>query len=314
MPEIRRGQGKRGTGPDRPDLRSRHVRRRISAEGRGARRRHRQFRLCRRACGRRRRSATSRAGRSRSRRRRPSSELSAGASYPVNYPRNYPNRAAPAELWRAVNGPISLAAPGVAAAGRRDRSAGRGRAASSAIARAPIWRAPAYPPRDRYPQRAAHLIRRHPDIARQPPLPRLGPAQGNPVSAVGPVAVKPAATLACPIVSVLDRWLADSVQPAAHALVRRARGRDQADLGLFLPRHERQSERAYFRARLRQRARHRRLHARRRPPHHREGRLARHAGRAGLSARRAGRGLPAVQHRAGAGLEPSITTITSTST
>jgi Extensin-like protein C-terminus len=35
------------------------------------------------------------------------------------------------------------------------------------------------------------------------------------VSAVGPVAVKPVATLACPIVSVLDRWLADSVQPAA---------------------------------------------------------------------------------------------------
>jgi hypothetical protein len=29
------------------------------------------------------------------------------------------------------------------------------------------------------------------------------------------VAVKPAATLACPIVSVLDRWLAESVQPAA---------------------------------------------------------------------------------------------------
>ena len=87
------------------------------------------------------------------------------------------------------------------------------------------------------------------------------------------------------------------------ALVRRARRRDQADLGLFLPRHERQSARAYFRARLRQRARHRGLHARRRPPHHGEGRLARHAGRAGLSARRAGGRLPAVQHRAGAGLQ-----------
>ena len=46
-------------------------------------------------------------------------------------------------------------------------------------------------------------------------MPRLGPAQGNSVAAFGPVAVKPAATLACPIVSVLDRWLADSVQPAA---------------------------------------------------------------------------------------------------
>ena len=45
--------------------------------------------------------------------------------------------------------------------------------------------------------------------------PPLGPARGDPVTAVGPVAVKPIATLACPIVSVLDRWLADSVQPAA---------------------------------------------------------------------------------------------------
>jgi hypothetical protein len=35
------------------------------------------------------------------------------------------------------------------------------------------------------------------------------------VNSVGPVAIKPTATLACPIVSALDRWLADSVQPAA---------------------------------------------------------------------------------------------------
>ncbi len=33
--------------------------------------------------------------------------------------------------------------------------------------------------------------------------------------AAGPVAVRPAATLACPLVSVLDRWLAETVQPAA---------------------------------------------------------------------------------------------------
>src|SRR4051812_29107590 len=45
--------------------------------------------------------------------------------------------------------------------------------------------------------------------------PSLGPARGDAVAAVGPVIVKPAATLACPIVSALDRWLAESVQPAA---------------------------------------------------------------------------------------------------
>jgi hypothetical protein len=70
--------------------------------------------------------------------------------------------------------------------------------------------AQAAPPRDRYD--APYASR--PDAA-QPPLPALGPSRGDPVTAVGPVAVKPAATLACPIVSVLDRWLADSVQPAA---------------------------------------------------------------------------------------------------
>src|SRR5204863_5480917 len=46
-------------------------------------------------------------------------------------------------------------------------------------------------------------------------MPQLGPSQGNSVAAFGPVVVRPAATLACPIVSVLDRWLADSVQPAS---------------------------------------------------------------------------------------------------
>jgi hypothetical protein len=67
----------------------------------------------------------------------------------------------------------------------------------------------AYPPPERTPAT-------YPDRpAAAPPLPRLGPAPGNPVAAFGPVAMRPAATLACPIVSVLDRWLADSVQPAA---------------------------------------------------------------------------------------------------
>jgi hypothetical protein len=79
----------------------------------------------------------------------------------------------------------------------------------------------AYPqqayPQQAYPQRPAYgaPYSERPDAAVAPPLPRLGPAQGNSVAAVGPVAVKPTATLACPIVSVLDRWLADSVQPAA---------------------------------------------------------------------------------------------------
>jgi hypothetical protein len=98
------------------------------------------------------------------------------------------------------SGPISLTAPGVA----RDQGEielppdGTPESAEQRV-REPYGA-------QAYPQQAA-------------PLPRLGPApgpgQGNPVAAFGPVAVKPVATLACPIVSVLDRWLADSVQPAA---------------------------------------------------------------------------------------------------
>jgi len=44
--------------------------------------------------------------------------------------------------------------------------------------------------------------------------PRLGPV-GNQVSSVGPVGLKPAATLACPIVSALDHWITEAIQPAA---------------------------------------------------------------------------------------------------
>jgi hypothetical protein len=46
------------------------------------------------------------------------------------------------------------------------------------------------------------------------PGPALGPRRGPPMS-TGPVAVTPSATLACPLVSALDRWVATSVQPAS---------------------------------------------------------------------------------------------------
>jgi hypothetical protein len=54
-----------------------------------------------------------------------------------------------------------------------------------------------------------------PGSPQENPLPRLGHGPGNVTGAPGPVAVKPVATLACPIVSALDRWIADSVQPAS---------------------------------------------------------------------------------------------------
>ena len=111
------------------------------------------------------------------------------------------------------SGPISLTAPGVAPEEDEielppEGTPGLQRARRP---RRPILATQAYPPRDRY----SSPYSERPISRRRPALPRLGPAQGNSVAAFGPVAVKPAATLACPIVSVLDRWLADSVQPAA---------------------------------------------------------------------------------------------------
>lgn len=55
--------------------------------------------------------------------------------------------------------------------------------------------------------------------AAAPALPRLSPSvipMGRPrVPAATTVAVSPVATLACPVVSALDRWIIDAVQPAA---------------------------------------------------------------------------------------------------
>jgi hypothetical protein len=114
------------------------------------------------------------------------------------------------------NNPISLSAPGVAPVQdeiypQPQIMPGVNQSANRPYP-APYLRAPAYPPRDA----AARPYERPVAGGWQPqPLPRLGPSQGNSVSAFSGVAIKPAATLACPIVSVLDRWLAESVQPAA---------------------------------------------------------------------------------------------------
>ncbi len=106
-------------------------------------------------------------------------------SYPNPEPRQ-PNYAAPS------NGPISLSAPGIAT---QEEDADR-------------------PPQGMPAPRDGGYVAA-PSHSPPPAAPPLGPAQGNPVSAFGQVSMKPAATLACPIVSALDRWLSDSVQPAA---------------------------------------------------------------------------------------------------
>src|SRR5262249_9535766 len=55
-----------------------------------------------------------------------------------------------------------------------------------------------------------------PPQSRPTELPRLGPARRSQVtSSIGPAAVPPPATLACPLASALDQWITSAVQPAA---------------------------------------------------------------------------------------------------
>ncbi|SDS89384.1 Uncharacterized conserved protein [Bradyrhizobium canariense] len=112
------------------------------------------------------------------------------------------------------SGPISLSAPGVAPEEDEIELPAEGTPDASG-ARQPYPSTQTYPPRDRYSQPYSERPNVAPALPQAQSLPRLGPSQPNSVAAFGPVAVKPAATLACPIVSALDRWLADSVQPAA---------------------------------------------------------------------------------------------------
>ncbi len=136
----------------------------------------------------------------------------AQSSYPPppqpGYPRPSPETAVRQPNYGAPSGPISLSAPGVAEPQDDEINL-------------PAEGTPSrYPqnsyPQSSYPQRDGAPYSPRNDVPPGTPQ-RLGPGpvQGNPVSAFGSVTLKPTATLACPIVSVLDRWIADSVQPAA---------------------------------------------------------------------------------------------------
>ena len=96
--------------------------------------------------------------------------------------------------------PVSLYAPGVAIPDDipDDAILPQGRQPPQRMQ--PVYNAPTYAP----PQQ------------QQRPLPALGPMRGPQVTgAIQPAAVTPAATLSCPIVSALDRWVNEGVQPAA---------------------------------------------------------------------------------------------------
>ncbi|HVQ67294.1 MAG TPA: extensin family protein [Bradyrhizobium sp.] len=133
------------------------------------------------------------------------------ANYQGSYSGNYPSPAPRQPTYAGPsNGPISLSAPGIAPQEDDANLPPEGAPAS----RGGYVAAPSYPPRERYPA-SSSVPYPQPSYSPSPAAPPLGPAQGNSVSAFGQVSMKPAATLACPIVSALDRWLSDSVQPAA---------------------------------------------------------------------------------------------------
>ena len=121
------------------------------------------------------------------------------------YPQTYPQSAVRDGGYAPPSGPISLTPPGVAPVEEDD--------INLPPEGVPIVRGPYGAPQNHSPPRGYPAPYSQPGDPTPLAPPRLGPAQT--LSAVGAVAVRPAATLACPIVSVLDRWLADSVQPAA---------------------------------------------------------------------------------------------------
>jgi hypothetical protein len=129
-----------------------------------------------------------------------------GAQPPPYQPRYPP----PATRMLAQPGaPISLTPPGVADPDNDEPLPEQARPAPEFGIR------DSYPGQPGYRTREAEPPPERQESVQEPPPP-LGPARAPAVTgSVGPVEVKPAATLACPIVSALDRWIAEAVQPAA---------------------------------------------------------------------------------------------------
>ncbi|MCO5130887.1 MAG: extensin family protein [Xanthobacteraceae bacterium] len=133
-----------------------------------------------------------------------------GGGNQPRWPGSQPGYAPPPQQPVAARGPVSLNAPGVAEAADEIALPAEGRAAP------PGWQTGPQP----YSQRAVVAAPASRDYspaatARETPLPALGPARAPQVGAFGAVTLKPTATLACPIVSALDQWLNENIQPAA---------------------------------------------------------------------------------------------------
>jgi hypothetical protein len=130
-----------------------------------------------------------------------------------------PTQVQPPPVAQQPGAPMSLYAPGVAAPQEEDDEefepalprpySNTPPARANAVPMTP-YPPPYYPPPNYSPRAQPALS---PDEEEHVPL---GPQRAPRVTgAIGPVEVKPAATLACPIVSALDQWITVAVQPAA---------------------------------------------------------------------------------------------------
>jgi hypothetical protein len=166
----------------------------------------------------------------------PSSAYPSAAQYPRPEPYSYPAPApsSPPARYPARNGPVSLTPPGV-----EPPDSDREGAYQTPL---PRYGAPrTSPPRDSAPRdfapRELAPPRRYPSPANADEAPYRGEPHSAPFSPRYPgsgeavplspsrdrqmaalattASVTPAATLACPIVSALDRWITEAVQPAA---------------------------------------------------------------------------------------------------
>ena len=152
---------------------------------------------------------------------RPPGSVGNQPRWPVSQPPRmsaYPENNLRQPGYGAASGPVSLTAPGVSS--REDDIELPPDGTQGQPGARPYPNAQGYPLQQGYPSQEGYPPRENAPYSQRPYAapqaenpPRLGP--GNPVDAFGPVAVKPTATLACPIVSVLDHWLTESVQPAA---------------------------------------------------------------------------------------------------
>jgi hypothetical protein len=120
-------------------------------------------------------------------------------SYPQRYAQPHPQTAGAPQSTAQAGQPLSLNPPGVPEPDDDEDVD-----------------IPGGPPHPYYggPNPAPYSTRQAPSAPPTQP-PSLGPPDRSMTASIQPVTVQPAATLACPIVSALDQWMDNAVQPAA---------------------------------------------------------------------------------------------------